>query len=521
MIAVTADARRYRFGPLERRGLVGALRTGQVVVLGVGLVAVIVLLQVSRSPAMVFAVLLVVVAVIGVCFAPIAGRTVEEWAPVVVTWAVQGGRRGQRWRSTLPAAGRRSRASMLPPPGRNGDGPDDGDPALDSKQPVSLPPQVAGIMLLAAPLRGEDVGVLKDAKAKTYTGVLSARVRSFGLLDQTEQERRLAGWGSVLAGLARENSPVRRLQWIERTVPSDGDQVARYLQEERDPAVPLATSSVASYIELVESAGSVTQDHELFVAVQIDAKKAWRQVKRLGKGDEGAVALLLRELETLAERLVAADVQVQGALRPRMLARVIRDAYDPYGRTFRNRLAAVSPDQAGTPPGQAWPLAADATWREYRTDSALHATYWVAQWPRIDVGATFLAPLLMQTNVLRSVATVMEPVPPSVAIRKVEAARTTDIADEQTRALQGFVTTARKRQQQDATMRREEELADGHAEFRFAGYVTVSAPDEDALERSCAEVEHAAQQARLELVRLYGQQAEGFTFTLPLARGLK
>ena len=127
----------------------------------------------------------------------------------------------------------------------------------------------------------------------------------------------------------------------------------------------------------------------------------------------------------------------------------------------------------------------------------------------------------MQTNVLRAVTTVMEPIAPSVAIRKVEAARTTDIADEQTRARTGFITTARKRLQQDATLRREEELADGHAEFRFAAYVTVSAPDPDELERSCAEVEHAAQQSRLELVRLYGQQAEGFTFTLPLARGLR
>ena len=514
---MATDAHRYRFGPLERRGLVGALRAGQVGVLGAGLVAVIVLLQISRSSAMVFAALVVALAVVGICFAPIAGRTAEEWTPVVAAWALGGGRRGQRWRSGLPTAGRRR--SSTPSVSRNGQGPD--GPLDADEEPVSLPPQVAGVLLLAAPLRGEDVGVLKDAKAKTYTGVLSVRVRSFGLLDQAEQERRLAGWGSVLAGLARENSPVRRLQWIERTVPSDGDQVARYLQEERDPAVPLATSSVASYIELVESAGAVTQDHELFVAVQIDAKRAWRQVKRLGKGDQGAITLLLRELETLAERLVAADVQVQGALRPRMLARVIRDAYDPRGRTYRNRLAAVSPEQAGTSPAQAWPLSAEASWNEYRTDSAVHATYWVAQWPRIDVGATFLAPLLMQTNVLRSVSTVMEPVAPSVAIRKVEAARTTDIADEQTRARGGFVTTARKRQQQDATMRREEELADGHAEFRFAGYVTVSASDDDALERSCAEVEHAAQQARLELVRLYGQQAEGFTFTLPLGRGLR
>jgi hypothetical protein len=379
---------------------------------------------------------------------------------------------------------------------------------------------MVGVSLLAAPLRGEDIGVLKDSRSKTYTGVIAVRVRSFGLLDQVEQERRLAGWGSVLAGLSRENSPVRRIQWLERTVPSDGDQIARYLQEERDPTVPLSTSSVASYIELVESAGAVTRDHDLFVVLQIDAKKAWRQVKRLGRGDDGATALLARELETLAERLVAADVQVFGVLRPQLLAKVMRDAYDPYGRPGRNRLWAVDPDRAGGP-AQAGPLSADVSWSHYRTDSAFHATYWVAGWPRIDVGATFLAPLLMQTNVLRAVSTVMEPVAPSVAIRKVEAARTTDLADEQTRARTGFMTTARKRLQQDATLRREEELADGHAEFRFAGYVTVSAPDAEELERSCAEVEHAAQQSRLELVRLYGQQAEGFTFTLPLGRGLR
>jgi hypothetical protein len=515
------DARRYRFGPLERRGLVGGLRTAQVAVIGATLAVVIVLLQVSRSTAMVFCVLLVIVAAAAFCFAPVAGRTTEEWTPVLWGWAVRGGRRGRRYRSSAPTAGRRARLRSAR--STNGQGPDpDPDRREDwLEEPIELPGQLAGVALLAAPLRGEDIGIVKHTRAKTYTGVIAVRVRSFGLLDQAEQERRLAGWGSVLAGLARENSPVRRIQWLERTVPSDGDQIARYLQEERDSTVPLSASSVASYIELVESAGAVTRDHDLFVALQIDAKKAWRQVKRLGRGDQGAVTLLARELETLAERLVAADVQVFGVLRPPLLAKVLRDAYDPYGRTQRNRLVALEPGLAGVQPAHAGPLAADVSWSQYRTDSAHHATYWVAQWPRIDVGATFLAPLLMQTNVLRAVTTVMEPVPPSIAIRKVEAARTTDIADEQTRARTGFITTARKRLQQDATLRREEELADGHAEFRFAGYVTVSAPDGDQLERSCAEVEHAAQQSRLELVRLYGQQAEGFTFTLPLGRGLR
>jgi hypothetical protein len=49
----------------------------------------------------------------------------------------------------------------------------------------------------------------------------------------------------------------------------------------------------------------------------------------------------------------------------------------------------------------------------------------------------------------------------------------------------------------------------------------VSGRDPDELRRGCTEVlEHAAR-ARLELHRLYGQQAEAFAFTLPLGRGLR
>lgn len=500
-----AEARRYRFGPIERRGVVGGLRGGQVAVAGGSLVAVVVVLQASGSAPVVLGALLIGLAGLAVSFYPIAGRTAEEWAPVLIASGLRRAAGRHRYRSSAPTAGA---------VGGLGAG-------ARAEVAVALPDAVSGIEILAAPLRGEEVGVVKERRANTYTAVLAVRVRSFGLLDHADQERRLAGWGAVLAGHARESSPIRRLQWVERTVPSDGDELARYLQEERDGAVPLHASSVASYIELVDSAGAVTQEHELFLALQLDSRRAWRQVKRLGNGDHGAVALLMRELETLADRLVAADVHVQGALRPRMLARAIRDAYDPFGRTNRSRLAALDPERPGSDPATAWPVAADDSWAEYRSDSALHATYWIAQWPRIDVGATFLSPLLMQTNVVRTVAVTMEPVPPSIALRKVEAARTTDIADEEARRRTGFVTTARKRLVQESTARREQELADGHAELRFAGFVTVSARDAEGLERACAEVEHAAQQARLELQRLYGQQELAFTFTLPLARGLR
>jgi hypothetical protein len=114
----------------------------------------------------------------------------------------------------------------------------------------------------------------------------------------------------------------------------------------------------------------------------------------------------------------------------------------------------------------------------------------------------------------------MAPVGPAEAARQVEAARTADAADEQLRRRAGFLATARRRRQAEGVMRRESELAEGHGEFRFSGYVTVTVSERGELDDACAEVEQCARQANLELRRLYGQQQAAFTWTLPLARGL-
>ena len=69
---------------------------------------------------------------------------------------------------------------------------------------------------------------------------------------------------------------------------------------------------------------------------------------------------------------------------------------------------------------------------------------------------------------------------------------------------------------------RERELAEGHQEVRFAGYVTVSARDDDELEAACEQVEQAAHQAYLDIQPLWGQQDTGFTQgALPIGRGLR
>ena len=115
----------------------------------------------------------------------------------------------------------------------------------------------------------------------------------------------------------------------------------------------------------------------------------------------------------------------------------------------------------------------------------------------------------------------MAPISSRDAAREVEAARTADAADEELRRRACFLSTARRRRQMEGVQRREAELAEGHADYRYSGYVTVTAADATELDRACAELEHMANQSHLELRRLFGRQREAFTWTLPLGRGLR
>jgi hypothetical protein len=302
---------------------------------------------------------------------------------------------------------------------------------------------------------------------------------------------------------------VRRIQWIERTAPAQGDELARWLHAERDPAVPLrGTPMIESYLELIGSTARVTQEHEILVAVQVDARRA---------GDQA----LLEETERIAQGLEAAEVKVLGALSAGQLSRALRTAFDPYARAELAALETADPKRDGLSEPNAWPLGAREAWDHYQSDGALHATYWIGAWPRIDVSPMFMDALLGRSSSVRTVSVCFEPIPPARSTREVESAVTRDRADRDLRRRFGQTDTARQRQAEEATMRRESELAAGHGEVRLAGFVTVSGRDPDDLRRGCAEVlEHAAR-ARLELHRLYGQQADAFTFTLPLCRGLR
>jgi Putative type VII ESX secretion system translocon, EccE len=266
----------------------------------------------------------------------------------------------------------------------------------------------------------------------------------------------------------------------------------------------------------LETESLVAQRHEVLLAVSVHAGHAARAVRSAGGGDAGACTVLLREVASLRRRLGEAGIDAGAVLRPAGLARAVRRGFDA-DVSMRARGDAEL-DAAG--PSAPWPLAIASEWGAVRVDGTWHATYWVAEWPRTEVGPDFLGPLLLASDVRRSVSVVMEPMSPLRAARRVEQARTADIADAELRRRGGFLPTARRRREEEVLVHRETELADGHAQFRFTGYVTVTAEDPVALDDACGQVEQAAAQAGLELRRCYGDQARAFTCTLPLGRGL-
>jgi hypothetical protein len=497
---VTGERLTYRFGPLERRGLLGPLRAGQAVVLALG--AIVAIASLNAAPSVTGAVLgvLVFAAGVGVALVPLGRRTLEEWAPVVCAFCLRRVRRCTESISSLP-----TRGVHVSVRGRRAEG---------GEQLPAPPNAIRGVRIVEAQYRDRTIGLLSEQSGRRLTAALACRVVAFALLDPDAQERRLARWGLVLSGAA--NTPIRRLQWIERTAPAQGDELARWLHGERDPSVPLrGAPMIESYLELIGTTAQVTQEHELLVVVQVDQRRI--------RAPESVTLerTLIEQAERVAQGLRAAEVTVLGALSAPQLARALRTAFDPYARAELTSLEAADPARDGLTEAAAWPLGAREHWDHYRSDGAVHATYWIGGWPRVDVSPMFMEALLGRSSAVRTVAVSFEPIPPERSTREVEAAITRDRADRELRHRFGQLETARHRQAQEATLRRESELAAGHGEVRMTGFVTVSGRDLDDLRRATTEVlEHAAR-AHLELHRMYGQQADAFTFTLPLCRGLR
>jgi hypothetical protein len=502
---------RYRFGPLERRGLVAGWRTGQALTVAGGLVVAVGFLRALPTAAG----LGVAVVIVGISVAastwPIGGRTAEEWVPDLLRHGrnvAVGRRRIAPSRPTGPSPVRPN-GQKPGPERRNRRGPFTGLRILEIESAAQLP----------------SLAVVHDPVERTYTAVLPASGPGFVLLGSSERERRVAGWASALAGFARQGTPIHRVQWVARTLPgsfagggsANGTGNGTLNGTRNGTAHGYGAGShgspSASYEDLLATTSLGMSRHQVFIAVSVKySHSPPGGARRRGTSHEnaGKCAVLLREVAAFRRRLSDADLQSAPPLSPRAMASVMRTGFAGPGWIWPEESATSWP----------WPLATEVHWDALRTDATWQATYWVSEWPRTDVGTDFLAPLLLAADLRQAVSVVMEPMSPLEATRKAQQARTADVADAELRQKGGFLRTARRRREEETLADREIELADGHAPYRFSGYVTVSGEHRDALEEACGHLEQAAGRAGMEVRRCFGNQQNAFMFTLPLCRGL-
>ncbi|WP_310962473.1 SCO6880 family protein [Nocardioides terrisoli] len=344
-----------------------------------------------------------------------------------------------------------------------------------------------------------------------WTVVLRVRGANYVLADRASQERRISAWGALLSQSGQEGSRIAAVQWLERTVPDSGHDLKQWWDQHGQHAAPYA----GAYARLIERAGPAATRHESFVAVAIDAHRLRRPIRQAGGGPEGTTKVLMGEIAWVRQALGRADIDVLGVAGAKELATMMRGQFDP--------ASAAGLDTAGVPssPVAAGPMAAEPGWDHYRTDSAMHAVYWISQWPSVPVEAAWVYPLIALGGIRRTVSVTAEPIAPSRSLRELRSQRVAKRADEAQRRRLGQVETAQDDEEYDALERRERELVRGHTEYRFTGWITVTAADLDELESACSMVEQAAVRSALEVRRVYGEVDQAFLRGgLPLTQGV-
>jgi hypothetical protein len=526
---VKVDRVRYRFSPLERRGVIAGWRGGQIASVAVSLVLGVLALRSRPSIGGIVLALVSVVVGVALAFWPILGRTGEQWLPLVARWLWLAATGSRRQLASSPLGGHEATVDLRGP-----------GPAVTSIRHASRGQRAGGghrvfggLSLIGVPFDADgsshEVGMVVDGPSRTATAVLAVRGHSFALLGPGDQDARIAAWARVLSAMAREGSDVHRIQWIESCLPDDGGAVRRHWSEHAvlGPESPAGRS----YRALVDESAPVTRRHQVLLGLSIHTAHSARSIRAWGGGVAGVGAVLTREVLSLHGALDGADITVDGVLGPGALSRVFGEAWAPMtesggrsvGSVPRSPAAGDFGDPQSSPEDRAphwpWPMAVEPHWDSVHTDGTWHATYWIAEWPRVDVTPDFLGPLLF-SPLRRSIVVTMEPVSPSRAARQVAQARTADLADGELRRRGGFLVTARHTREKEGVEDRDVELAEGHAQYRFSGYVTVTTDTREELTTACAAVEQAAGQARIELRLLYGEQDVAFACSLPLGRGL-
>jgi hypothetical protein len=444
----------YRVGAAGSGGVWLGMGMGRVAVLGVGLLTAIAALTGGLPIAAAIVPVLVAVAFAG---ARVAGRPLLDWLVPLTAHCAAGGTGTLHWRTTAPTLPLR--------PGSTGR--------------LRLPSEFGRPRLEQCP-DDPAIGMVLDPSTRSITVVFDVcGPDRFPLLDDSERDGLIAGWGEALAVLADTDDALTRLQLIERAHPAPALT---------DPAISSGPQADGWQRELA----ALATGHDSRLAAQ------W-VCHRL---DGAAIATIVGRAQLVSRTLLSA----------RLLTRPLTAS-----ETRTDILSTLAGPVAG---GGAAALSRRADWTQVRLDDRFHRSFAVASWPTGPVGATWLSPLLLVAPeaATRTVALHLERVTPAAAARVARTRRAKAVLDQSDRARFGMTSSAALEVAEAAGVEMDAELAAGYRTHRLAGVVTLSADTVDALDQAGRALRQAAALCRIELRPLHGQHDLALAATAPLCR---
>lgn len=490
----TPKSRSYRFSPLVRAGLFGAMPTSQVVVLGVGCGLSFVGIMLRLFPWALLPALLSVV----IGFKRVEGWPLHELIPLKLGWWMR--RRRHQWFRLVPLLTAGETATEAMPPGM---------------QQLELLDVDASWIVTPGRLAG--IGVVRDLEAGQLTAVLRVTGDGqFSLASPEAQDTRLAMWGDALAAFCRERLTVCRIAWQEWST-STRVEAAAPIDVDRDG--PLAAAA-SDYIELVTHAAPRSVTHDTLVSLTVDLAAVPARRTRPVDAVAGGLQLLVEELRLFTVRLEAAGLRVEPPLTPAEVTMVVRTRSAPFAESEHIVLGSSLAAGLGVTAADLAPMVVSEDWECVRVDRAVHRSWWIEGWPRSEVPAIWMDLLLLGGQCTRTVTVVFEPVSPSQSARSVDEASVALESAESAKSKRGFRVRASERRLREEVERREHELVAGYGELAYCGLITVTAPTLDELDDAAADFEQTATHAGVQLRPLDGRQAGGWVSSLPLGRTL-
>jgi hypothetical protein len=375
---------------------------------------------------------------------------------------------------------------------------------------------------------GDGIAAVYHPHERSVSVTAELEVQGFLMHDVPERFDLATRWERVLSSFTQRPG-IKRVSLQERTLPTTiraardhYDTVATRRGTDPDSAV------VANYRDVMDGSERFAVAHRNYLTFTLDLVALGGQLKGLGGGKDAIVALANLEAANLADALHAAKITVRSWLGVRELAALARVTFDPEAAaSIQNRTG----DLEGVDPSGIGPMLLEEPKGQNGiviTDSGVHTTMWVHEWPRSDAPVGFLSPIVFARHPVTGTAIthiftiVLTPVPVSRALRRIADEKKVWRGNQILRAKRGVDGSAADIADWEALEKQEREVVEGHGEFRYGAYLTVTAPNTGELDQAVAGIRNALSLAGMEAQVLYCQQAEALMVNaLPVGLGMK